>query len=58
LPYIANKHDLNYIIGEMIGELSIGHAYVGGGDVPTIDKIYTGLLGAELSKMLKLAISK
>ncbi|HCM29316.1 MAG TPA: S41 family peptidase [Bacteroidales bacterium] len=53
LPYIANKHDLNYIIGEMIGELSIGHAYVGGGDVPTIDKIYTGLLGAELSKDTK-----
>lgn len=50
LPYVANKHDLNYIIGEMVGELSVGHAYIGGGDLPTINKIYTGLLGAELSK--------
>lgn len=25
LPYVANKHDLNYIIGEMVGELSVGH---------------------------------
>jgi tricorn protease len=30
--------------------LNIGHAYVGGGDVPSIPKIYMGLLGAELEK--------
>ena len=25
LPYVNNRHDLNYLIGELIGELNIGH---------------------------------
>lgn len=50
LPYVGHRHDLNYIIGEMIGELSIGHAYVNGGDMPAVKKIPLGLLGAEISK--------
>jgi len=50
LPYVNHRKDLTYIMGEMIGELTIGHAYVGGGDVPKLDKIYTGLLGAKLSR--------
>ena len=50
IPYVNNRNDLNYIIGEMIGELSIGHAYVSGGDKPKPERIKTGLLGAELSK--------
>lgn len=50
VPYVNHRADLTYIIGEMIGELSIGHAYVGGGDVPELTKIKTGLLGAQLSK--------
>jgi len=28
------RADLTYIIGEMISELNVGHAYVGGGDLP------------------------
>ncbi|MCD4747291.1 MAG: PDZ domain-containing protein [Bacteroidales bacterium] len=50
VPYVNNRNDLNYIIGEMIGELSTGHAYVSGGDKPSPKRIKTGLLGAELSK--------
>ncbi len=50
LPYVNDRNDLNYLIGELIGELSVGHAYVGGGDRKTPDKINTGLLGAKLSK--------
>ncbi len=50
IPYAKNRNDLNYIIGEMIGELSAGHAYVNGGDKPAPDRIKTGLFGAELSK--------
>jgi len=41
--------DLTYVIGEMIGELNAGHAYVGGGDMPRPGRVQTGLLGAELS---------
>ena len=50
LPYVKNRNDLNYVIGEMIGELSVGHAYVNGGDKASPKRIKTGLLGAKLSK--------
>jgi tricorn protease len=47
---VRHRADLTYIIGEMIGELSAGHTYVGGGDMPHKDRIQTGLLGAVLEK--------
>ncbi|HYX06500.1 MAG TPA: protease, partial [Bacteroidales bacterium] len=50
VPYVKQRDDLTYIIGEMIGELSIGHAYVESGDRPEVKKIKTGLLGAQLTK--------
>lgn len=50
LPYVNSRNDLNYIIGELIGELNVGHAYVGGGDRKEIQRIKTGLLGAEFEK--------
>ncbi len=50
VPFVNDRNDLNYIIGEMIGELSTGHAYVNGGDKTKPERIKTGLLGAELSK--------
>ena len=33
VPYCGNRSDLNYLIGEMIAELNIGHTYVWGGDL-------------------------
>ncbi len=50
LPYANCKDDVNYLIGELIGELNVGHAYIGGGDKYSIEKIYTGLLGAKFEK--------
>ena len=50
LPYVNNRNDLNYVIGEMVGEISIGHSYVGGGDKPDPRKIKMGLLGAKISR--------
>jgi tricorn protease len=50
VAHVNNRNDLNYIIGEMIGELNIGHAYVGEGDRPAPERIKMGLLGAELSR--------
>ncbi len=50
LPYVNDRNDLNYLIGEMIGELNTGHAYVGGGDRKEIKRIKTGLLGAEVER--------
>jgi tricorn protease len=48
LPFVNNRNDLNYIIGEMIGEISIGHSYVSGGDKPAPVRIKMGLLGAKV----------
>ncbi|MBK7358987.1 MAG: PD40 domain-containing protein [Saprospiraceae bacterium] len=50
LPYVNNRTDLTYVIGELIGELNLGHSYVGGGDYPKADRIPMGLLGAEVIK--------
>ena len=32
LAHVAHRSDLNYLISEMIAELGVGHAYIGGGD--------------------------
>jgi tricorn protease len=50
VKYVNNRNDLTYIIGELIGELNIGHTYVGGGERAQPERINTGLLGAEISK--------
>ncbi|MDR0892305.1 MAG: PDZ domain-containing protein [Mediterranea sp.] len=50
VPYVKNRIDLNYVIGEMIGELTCGHAYVNLGDYDQPTRLQTGLLGAELSR--------
>jgi tricorn protease len=47
LPWVAHRSDLNYIIGEMIAELSTSHTYVGGGDQPNKPHISVGMLGAD-----------
>jgi tricorn protease len=50
LSHVNNRNDLNYIIGEMIGEISIGHSYVSGGDKPAPNRIKLGLLGAKIER--------
>ena len=50
LPFVNNRNDLTYLIGEMISELSVGHAYINGGERKPVEKIKLGLLGAKLSK--------
>ncbi|MCH5308353.1 MAG: PD40 domain-containing protein [Prevotella sp.] len=50
LPYAKTRLDLNYIIGELIGELASGHAYVNTGEKPEAPRIPMGLLGAEVSR--------
>jgi tricorn protease len=50
LPYVNHRADLTYIIGEMIGELDLGHTYVGGGDYPKPERVPVGLLGAKIER--------
>ncbi len=51
LPYVKNRLDLTYVIGGMIGELAVGHAYVDGGDHIMADEHQIGMLGAELEQV-------
>ena len=47
LPWVADRYTLTYIMGEMIGELSNSHTYVGGGDYPDLRPVNVGLLGVD-----------
>jgi tricorn protease len=53
VPYVNNRIDLTYILGEVVGEINSGHTYVGGGEYPHAPRIATGLLGAQLEKDAK-----
>src|SRR6185295_13545035 len=46
LKYVAHRSDLNFVIGEMISELTVQHAYVEGGDFQTPPRPRVGLPGA------------
>ncbi|MDX2041504.1 MAG: PDZ domain-containing protein [Acidobacteriota bacterium] len=49
-PYVqalVHRSDLNYLFQEMLGELTVGHLYVSGGDIPDPKRIAGGLLGAD-----------
>ena len=49
-PYLSaltHRSDLNYLFQEMLGELTVGHLYVQGGDVPDPKHVPGGLLGAD-----------
>jgi tricorn protease len=50
VAHVGHRADLTYLIGEMIAELNVGHAYVGGGDMPHPQRLPLGLLGARLSR--------
>jgi len=50
VAHVNSRADLTYIIGEMIGELNVGHAYTGGGDKVAPKRIKLGLLGAKLTR--------
>lgn len=50
VPHVAHRSDLTYIIGELIGELNVGHAYSQNGEHPEAERVLTGLLGADLVK--------
>jgi len=47
LDHVSHRDDLNYVLGEMVGELASGHTYVGGGDYPQVERVESGLLGCE-----------
>jgi len=48
VPHISHRSDLDFIFGEMIGELEAGHTYGQRGDELTVERVEGGMLGAEL----------
>ncbi len=46
LAHVAHRSDLNYVIGEMVAELSVSHAYITGGDWETPARPQVALPGA------------
>ena len=49
LDGIATRDDLNYLFDQMLSEINIGHMFVGGGDIPEVQPLKIGLLGADYS---------
>ena len=47
LDNLASRDDLNYLLTEMLGDITVGHMFVGGGDAPEPKSVKTGLLGAD-----------
>ncbi len=48
VPYVAHRADLDFLFGEIMGELESGHTYVASGDEPKVPRVLGGMLGAEL----------
>ena len=48
LGHLAHRDDLDFLLGELIGELNAGHTYVQTGDSPRVGRVPVGTLGAEL----------
>jgi tricorn protease len=48
VPHMGTRSDLDFILGELGGELSAGHVYVNRGGDPGIERVDNGLLGAEI----------
>jgi len=51
-PYldgIASRGELTYLFEECLGEMTVGHMFIGGGETPEPKKLKGGLLGADYS---------
>ncbi len=47
IDHVRHRSDLNYVVDILSGEVAVGHSYVFGGDLPDIDRVGVGLLGAD-----------
>jgi tricorn protease len=47
LESVMSRRDLSYVMSDMMGEITVGHLGVAGGDLPETRIIQTGLLGCD-----------
>ncbi len=50
IDHVRHRSELTYVLDIVSGEVSIGHSYTGGGDLPDVDYVPIGLLGADLEE--------
>ena len=50
LESIASRSELTYLFQEALGEITVGHMFVGGGETPEPKKVKGGLLGADYAQ--------
>ena len=52
IPHLSSRNELNWVLSQMVGELSVSHTYINGGDMGPAEAprspVFTGLLGADL----------
>lgn len=48
VAHVRHRQDLDYLFGEIAGEMNAGHIYVQSGDQIAVERVEGGLLGAEL----------
>lgn len=48
LPDVQHRSDFTQLLDMLSGEIAVGHSYVRGGDLPSVDSPRTGLLGVDL----------
>jgi tricorn protease len=48
VDHVAHRSDLNYVLGEMVAELSVSHAYIAGGDYEIPKRPQVALPGARI----------
>ncbi len=52
VPYLSSRDELNWVLSQMVGEISVSHTYIGGGDMGPMKapetNVYTAWLGADL----------
>lgn len=51
LQSLGHRADLTYLLDLLGGELTLGHTFTGGGDLPPVDTANVGLLGADLAEV-------
>jgi tricorn protease len=47
LAHVGHRADLDFLFAEMLGELTVGHAFINPGDEPEVEPVPVGLLGAD-----------
>jgi tricorn protease len=47
VDHAMSRADLNYILADMLGEITAQHVYIFGGDRPEVKQVSVGLLGAD-----------